>query len=399
MQHLPYRAVPGPSPSPRSRPRPRLRPWAGPRPGPVPGLGPVLGLLLVALAGGAALDPRGAAAAPSAVVPDRAAAEASLGGATAQGGLVPPGSAVPGTVAAWAGTGTAGEEDGQGPTPGQGPAGPATWAPPVLDDPVVVPVADGAPSLRLDPSRDYLLLLPRHRAVHLPQGLVVGGGHDVVVVGGAVDVGDGYLKGEETVRRGLYLKGQTGTVHVEGVRFGSSTTGTLTEGVDLDQRLGATVTLQNVAFDPLVGSRATHHADVLQTWAGPDRLQIDGLHAVTDYQGFFLLPGQHWAGPPPSGWDMRRVVLVGTAGSGYLVWRDAVEFPWHVEDFTVVPGLHDPAARGRYLRDPLGSLHGVTAVAVAPSDTTGAGVGYTPAGYASAPSVPSEPPGPGGDGS
>lgn len=48
--------------------------------------------------------------------------------------------------------------------------------------------------------------------------------------------------------------------------------------------------LQNIRVDTVHGTQAGHHADVLQTWAGPRQLRIDGLSGSTGYQGMMLNP-------------------------------------------------------------------------------------------------------------
>jgi hypothetical protein len=211
-------------------------------------------------------------------------------------------------------------------------------------------LTDGTGSLKLSTSTDYVLKLATDKPVYLPKGLDITGGRNVVVIGGQVDVRDGYVASNgEPTRRGMYLKGQTGTVYIEGVRFSSTTTGTLTEGIDLDERLGAQVVLQNVRVDHLKGSYATNHADGLQTWAGPRKLLIDGLSIDTDYQGMFLLPNQHFTGPAPELFDLRNISIVGQPGSGYMLWKDSQNFPVKVTNVQVKPGSHTLTDRGSYL--------------------------------------------------
>lgn len=259
-----------------------------------------------------------------------------------------------------------------------------SWAPPVLRSPVTIPVGNSSATIKLDPARDYVLRLPAGRPAVRPAGLVISGGRNVVLIGGAVDVAGGTrISNGQIRRRALYLKGQTGTVFIEGVSFGSSTTGTLTEGIDLDERLGATVVLQNVRLARLVGSRSTNHADGLQTWAGPRRLLIDGLFLQTQYQGMFLLPNQQFKkGPKPQLWDFRNVSIVGEPGSGYLLWRDHQVFPWRLTSVFVQPGGRKLTSRKYFLWDPLGTFAGVHAVRAVPPVATGAGTGYRTPGYA-----------------
>lgn len=192
-------------------------------------------------------------------------------------------------------------------------------APPRLESPTTIRVRNGMGDIKLDPSRDYRIVLPRDRAFVNGKGLSIVGGRNVVVIGGVVDVRDGYIDSEgDRQRRAGYFRKTTGTLHVEGVRFVSSTKGTLLEGITVSLP-GARLALQNIWFGArLVGSYAGNHADVLQTWAGPRRLTVDGLTARTTYQGFFLLP-QQFSSEPVYLFDLRRVNLVGI-DAAYLLW-------------------------------------------------------------------------------
>jgi hypothetical protein len=202
--------------------------------------------------------------------------------------------------------------------------GQLSWAPPVLIDPLTVTVTAQQRSLKLRPDRDYRVVLPQ-QATDLGGGVTITGGHHVVVVGGTISVPDRSQVPDAKQRRGLYLKDQTGTVHVEGVRL----TGDLSDGINLDERRGAVVQLENVQVDRVHGSRDGHHADVVQTWAGPRELLVDGLRATTEYQGLFLLPTQQWpAGPDPQHVVVRRSVITMAAGAAYAVWLPEIDPPW-----------------------------------------------------------------------
>jgi hypothetical protein len=216
---------------------------------------------------------------------------------------------------------------GRGPQPQAGTGGVAaprstttaselTWAPPKLTNPVTVTVTPGHSSLKLDPGRDYTVALPR-TPVELSGGVTITGGHNVVIVGGVIKVPSQGEAPDAKWRRGMYLKGQTGTIHVEGVRM----TGDLSDGFNVDQREDAIVQIENVQVDLVHGRHDGHHADVIQTWAGPRILRVDGLRAATQYQGFFLLPNQLWTdGDPPESFVFKRTVLTMMPGSGYAIW-------------------------------------------------------------------------------
>ena len=192
-------------------------------------------------------------------------------------------------------------------TPGPGPGEPLSWAPPELEDPEVVQITADETGLELDPSTDYELVMPDEP---LERGLSVSGGRNVVLIGGEIRI----ESGEGNAARGLSLRAQTGTVHVEGLLLSG---GSLDEGINLDQRLGAVVQLQNIRVTGVDGSYEGHHADLLQTWAGPRRLLVDGLTGTTGYQGLFLLPNQFGDQPEPEVFDLRRVEVKGAKDSAF----------------------------------------------------------------------------------
>lgn len=224
------------------------------------------------------------------------------------------------------GGGSAGAGAGAGGGGGAGrdarPVGPAlTWAPPRLTHPITVRVTAANSKLDLDRRRDYVVRMPA-RPLKVAGGLTITGGRNVLLRGGEVVVPwQGARPRYGALRRGLLLRGQTGTVHVEGLRL----RGDLGDGIDLDERLGATVQLQNVRVDRVTARDRRHfsdtHPDVVQSWAGPKVLRIDRLSATTDYQGLFLLPDQ-FAHGTTSAVDLRHVDIAGSRSSAYLLWRD-----------------------------------------------------------------------------
>lgn len=212
-----------------------------------------------------------------------------------------------------------------------------TWAPPVLVNPTTIKVSPNTHKLHLDPIRDYRLVLPS-TPITLRGGLIIQGGHNVVLIGGQINVPPSSTSPAPVDRRGLYLKDQTGTLHIEGVRL----SGDLAEGIDLDEQQGATVQLENILVDRVTGSYADNHADVLQGWAGPNILRVDGLQGSTTYQGFFLLPNQHFAGPPPKLFDLRRIVINATPDAAYLLWTDKQPTWLKARDIELIaPGRDD----------------------------------------------------------
>ena len=216
-----------------------------------------------------------------------------------------------------------------GAPPCEGPTGDEvlSWAPPQLTKPVTVKVTSRTKSLKLDAAKDYVIDLPA-TPVALSGGLSISGGNDVVLVGGEIS----------TKKRGLYLKNQTGTVHVEGLRLSGEGA---TEGINLDQRKGATVQLQNIAVETVTGSYSGTHADVLQTWGGPELLRVDRLEGSTTYQGFFLNPTKFHKTKPEL-FDIRNTVLRDSGKrSAYLLWQSDT-FPIRTEDVVVVRNPKKP---------------------------------------------------------
>lgn len=270
---------------------------------------------------------------------------------------------------------------------------PLTWAPPALESPTTVTVSSSKLNLKLDLNRDYVIRMPAEPVVGT-RGLVVYGGRNVVLVGGEVHVPVEGLTTDNQGGRGLYLKGQTGTIHVEGLRLSGPG---LKEGINLDQRNGAVVQLQNIRVETVQGSYDGAHADVLQTWAGPRQLRVDGLTGHTQYQGFFMLPNQAYEGPQPELFDLRRVSLHGGPTSAYMLWRDSAPWPLALTDVWVAP--RHPSTRSSFLW-PKGTGTGTAAW---PSVNVGApaggefvpvgaaGTAYVSPGYTTA-SVPVAPP-------
>jgi hypothetical protein len=263
------------------------------------------------------------------------------------------------------------------PVPTSNSADALQWAPPALSRPTTISLSAKNRSLDLNPTRDYRLVMP-NTPLRVKGGLSVTGGHNVVLVGGTLLVPSAKQAPNPEDRRGVYLKGQTGVVHIEGLRLG----GDLSEGFDLDERLGATVQIENVDVETVHGTRDTNHADVIQTWAGPAKLLVDGLRGSSDYQGLFLLPNQHWSdGPAPQVFDIRRSVITLADDAGYGVWvPDSA--PWmHAGGLTIVTSKSD---RGKVLW-PAGQLSAVRLATTAPtpgaSPAGAPGLDYRTPGY------------------
>ena len=191
------------------------------------------------------------------------------------------------------------------------------FKPPVLTSPVVIDLNKGQTIPKvLDNTKDYRIILPTNSAVtRAGTGLEVIGGRNTVIVGGLVKVSP-----SGGVARAAYIKDNVGTVHLEGVRF-QTTTGDFTEGIDMSCP-NAVVQIQNCWVDGLCsGSYATNHADIIQTWNGPKTLRVDGLKGRTNYQVAFLNARDTNASAQPieGTWEIHRGDFESVNGA-YTLW-------------------------------------------------------------------------------
>jgi hypothetical protein len=256
----------------------------------------------------------------------------STGGSTSNGSTTP--SPAPPVSAAAATTApTVLPPSGSNPPPLPVTA-PSAWDEPVLDDPITIQLSPTNFDMSLNQSQDYILQCPPGGLL-IPNALNIAGGHNVVLQNCDVE-----LSNPDWAAK---FSDQSGTLWIEGVHFGGSQ---LTGGIQF-QEPGATVVMRDVLFDTVYGSQSTNHAELIQTWAGPARLLIDGLTGSTTYQGLFLLPNQYDNGPPPTVVDLRHIDIDDSQGA-YALWLGDVTgsplddasgaiLTWNVEDVYVVP--------------------------------------------------------------
>jgi hypothetical protein len=193
---------------------------------------------------------------------------------------------------------------------------PLRWAPPALTSPTVVELGTGPTYTRMDPARDYMVVLPDATKVG---GTVLDGGHNVVVIGGRVTVPDaGPGSTDAAAHRALYVKNATGTVHLEGIAIDGSGGGE-SDAIAISAPQ-ATVQVENVRATGIRGGYSTWHADVIQPWGGVKDLRVDGLTASSNYQALQLNRDQ---GPIGSA-TLRRVDLSQDPGpydmGGFMLW-------------------------------------------------------------------------------
>ncbi len=256
------------------------------------------------------------------------------------------------------------------------PSGPLTWAPPSLEDPELITLTQKRPFQRLDDSKDYVVRLDGGRLTLKPgQKAGVWGGDDVVWIGGEIQAPNN--------QRPVKLDRQRGSIHLEGVHVTGSG---MREGINLDQRYGASVTIQNVLVDQVSGNQSGHHADVLQTWAGPGRLRIDRLEGTTNYQGI-MIDTKGFGNARTTGFDFRNVVLRHTGEGyrdvdrGYLVRRTERSGSWPLEAENVTL-VHPTKDKDRLVMGP-GDWDGFEVARSATSPLVGnPGKDYSLVGYA-----------------
>jgi hypothetical protein len=267
------------------------------------------------------------------------------------------------------------------PSPGARPL--LRYAPPPLTDPTTVQVSATNRGLRLDSTRDYIVEMPSV-PLDVKGGLSIAGGRNVVLLGGEISFSQDYSPPDGSIgktNRGLNLQGIQGVCHVEGLKIGGHP---VAEGVNISCPDAEAIQFCNVQIETTIGSKLTNHADLIQTWAGPQRLLIDGLVGKTVYQGLFLLPTQHAAVPGLAPYEFHRMALDGTV-AGYLLYLDGstngpVPAPI-VSDVWCIPNPSKPS-RDQFLW-PKDTAIWDDVVAGAPPTpiVTGAGLGYTTPGY------------------
>jgi hypothetical protein len=278
---------------------------------------------------------------------------------------------------------------------GQGPK--LRWAPPHLDDPITVRLGDGYTTTKLAPDQDARIELPD---TVKRGGVTIEGGHDVVIVGGQIAIPPGTPSGIENnrFRTAVYVKGATGTVHLEGLRL-SAGQGVEWDAVDVAAP-AATVQLENVRADRLHGTLDGFHADVIQPWGGVRNLRVDRLTASSDYQGVTIPVDAGPIGRAELGDVNIKGLGDGSGGGGHLLWLtsgtdECDSYPVQLRHFYVEqrpeakfskstwPQVgHPPACGARVQRGTISwpRLPSITGVVLHGQPPRG---GFVPVGYAS----------------
>jgi hypothetical protein len=197
------------------------------------------------------------------------------------------------------------------------------WAPPPLTNPLPLNVPSGGGWFKLDSTRDYIVKIGNVGAVG---GVVLEGGHNVVAIGGHITVPWAGASPGPYARRALYLKNQTGTVHVEGLLIDNQG-GDLGEGIQIAAQ-NAVVQIENVRITDIhardeVGF-TDGHPDIIQPMGGYRELRVDHLTGRSDYQGFFLKAESGWSLGKT---DLRSINLIALATAHYLFWQELATTP------------------------------------------------------------------------
>jgi hypothetical protein len=187
------------------------------------------------------------------------------------------------------------------------------WAPPTLVNPTTIQLGQGVTNTVLDPAKDYIVKLPPYQKLG---GTEIEGGHNVVIQGGSIAIPPGLSSDAE--RRGIYIKNNEGTVHIEGVLI-QGLPGSIGDGIDISAP-DSTVQIENDRIVNMSGGLSTFHADVIQPWGGVRDLRVDGLTGSSNYQGLFLAQDLG----PIGRVELQHVNLSQTPGpydgGGHMLW-------------------------------------------------------------------------------
>ena len=164
------------------------------------------------------------------------------------------------------------------------------WAPPVLTNPTTIDVKSGwIPTYSTSaPAR---ITSSRCRRLSTLGTIQINGGHNVVLIGGQITVpstANQTDNGKDNTDTAIYVKGSTGTVHIEGMLINGQGN-TMFDGIDVNAPQ-ATVVSRKCPHDRALGQLYYEHADAIQTWGGVKSLRVDDFTADGDYQGLMVKP-------------------------------------------------------------------------------------------------------------
>src|SRR5690606_33845333 len=121
--------------------------------------------------------------------------------------------------------------------------------------------------------------------------IAIVGGHNVVIIGGHIEIPmQSGSPPSISSRRGLLIRDVTGTIHIEGLLLNGVD---LSEAIQIDSQ-DAIIQLQNIRAEDVhardqVGF-TDNHSDCVQPYGGYAVLRVYNFTCRTDYQGFYLAP-------------------------------------------------------------------------------------------------------------
>ncbi len=214
------------------------------------------------------------------------------------------------------------------------------WPQPTLVNPVTVTLGTGYTHTMLSTTRDYIVKLP---ATQKRGGTWLEGGHNIVIVGGSITIPATMTAAATTSAQqtAIYVKGATGTVHIQGVLIDGAGGGQF-DGIDVNAPQ-ATVQLQYDRIINIRGGESSWHGDVVQPWGGVKSLRVDHFTGSSNYQGLFLDPSAGAIGSV----QLSNVNLVATTtgpldGGGVLLWLNneastCTKYPITLENTWLAP--------------------------------------------------------------
>jgi hypothetical protein len=159
---------------------------------------------------------------------------------------------------------------------------------------------------------------------------------NAVLIGGSIKVlPSSQVNGYD--QRAIYVKGCTGTVHIEGVLIDGNVAGSEADGIAVNAPK-ALVQMQNVRAVGLRGSYSGNHADVFQPWGGVREFRIDRMTGSTNYQGLTVKPASNSIGKG----TIRNANVFSSEVTpidkgGYFYWMNCDEYPLTLDNVYVSP--------------------------------------------------------------
>lgn len=202
--------------------------------------------------------------------------------------------------------------------PGAASAVTLRWPKPTLVNPITVRLGTGYTHTTLSTTQDYIVKLPSTKKYG---GTWIEGGHNIVIVGGSVTIPATVTEATTAKRAAIYLKGATGTVHIQGVLIDGAG-GAQMDGIDIAAPQ-ATVQLQYDRVVNIRGGQSSWHGDDVQPWGGVRALRIDHFTGSSNFDGLFLDPTYGPIGSVTlSNTNMVATTTPTLDGGGAMLWTN-----------------------------------------------------------------------------